>query len=530
MKRKLQQLSITLVLLAISTAAAAQITWAIGTPTAGNVTATLSSDGTLTISGTGAMKNYTRDHADFPWTASAVKKLKISSTVTNIGNCAFQGCSNLTDIITLQERPGGVAREIAGLRGVISIGEGAFSETALTEIILGNSVTTIGDGAFYDCRKLQTVTFGTGITSIGEWAFSECGRITDITIPCNVNIGADTFTYNNITKLTISGTGAMQDYTAPPFTSMENLATVIIGNGVTHIGDNAFGWIGNITSVTIGTAVKSIGEYAFGGCGSLPEIIIPNSVESIGDYVFSECTALASVQLGTGVKSIGAGVFDVCVFTAIDIPNGVETIGDWAFNGVPLTEIIIPASVNTIGEGAFAYSGLTDILFLGNKPSLGADMFQYIPADRLTLHYPCENASWAGYTPPAGVIDGCSTGGGTQYTVTFDSNGGSKVLPATVYEHSTVTAPENPTRTGYTFGGWYKDDVVFDFSTPITENITLTAQWTFTTGIGEVPADGRKVTGYYTLTGIKLQDEPASGFYIIMYDNGRAEKRMKSPL
>ena len=146
-----------------------------------NLTWTLTADGTMTISGSGAMKDY--DIVDSPATQKKdnVKKVVIQEGITSIGNYAFSVCSNLASI----EIP----------EGVTSIGNYAFYDcSSLTSIEIPSSVTSIGNVAFDSCSSLTSITIPDSVTSIGRYAFRNCTGLTSITIPKSVrSIGNDAF-------------------------------------------------------------------------------------------------------------------------------------------------------------------------------------------------------------------------------------------------------------------------------------------------------------------------------------------------
>ena len=137
-----------------------------------NLTWTLTADGTLTISGTGAMKDYDYDNNRSPvYGNSSVKKVVIEDGVTSIGNSAFDNCRRLTDI-TIP-------------KSVTSIGNYAFYNcSSLTSITIPDSVTSIGDYAFFYCYQLTSITLSDSVTSIGNSAFSNCGSLTTISLSC----------------------------------------------------------------------------------------------------------------------------------------------------------------------------------------------------------------------------------------------------------------------------------------------------------------------------------------------------------
>ena len=166
----------------------------------------------------------------------------------------------------------------------------------------------------------------------------------------------------------------MQEYDnvrdIPWFSNLGKINSIVIEDGVTSIGKNAFYYCSSLTSVTIGNSVTRIGDYAFKECSSLTSITIPNSVKSIGVNAFYACYSLTSVTIGNSVTSIGYSAFYGCSrLTSIEIPNSVTSIGTYAFSGCKrLTSVTIPSSVTSIGSYAFAYSGLTSITFEGSTP------------------------------------------------------------------------------------------------------------------------------------------------------------------
>ena len=164
-----------------------------------------------------------------------------------------------------------------------------WSYNALTRVIIGNGVTTIGKNAFYGCSSLTSVTIPNSVTTIGEAVFRYCSHLTSVTIP------------NSVT--TIGGWA---------FSGCSSLTSVNIPNSVTTIVNSAFRDCSSLTSVTIGNSVTIIGGYTFGGCSSLTSVTIPNSVTRIGSGVFMGCTNLQKVYIGNSVKAIGGNAFNNC--------------------------------------------------------------------------------------------------------------------------------------------------------------------------------------------------------------------------
>ncbi len=214
----------------------------------------LTQDGTLTISGTGEMGNYT-DSSTVPWYKNRedIVNVVVTSGVTSIGSLAFYSCRGLTSI-TIPD-------------GVTSIGDLAFDScSSLSSITIPEGVKSIGESAFSHCSSLSSITIPDGVTRIGDWAFQGCRGLTSITIP----------------------------------------------DGVTSIEGGTFEGCSSLTSITIPEGVTSIEFMTFWGCSSLSSITIPESVTSIGDSAFSGCSSLTSVSIAKSVTNIGYGAFYGC--------------------------------------------------------------------------------------------------------------------------------------------------------------------------------------------------------------------------
>ena len=181
--------------------------------------------------------------------------------------------------------------------------------------------------------------------------------------------------------LTISGTGAMENYSDSSqswYGHADAINSVIISDGITHIGKRAFADCTALTEITIPDSVTSIGRYVFSGCKSLTEIAIPDSVTSIGECAFAYCSALTEITIPNSVTSIDDCAFAFCTaLTKITIPDSVTSIGCAAFNGCSaLTEITIPDSVTSIDYDAFSgCSALTEITIPDSVTSIGYGAF-----------------------------------------------------------------------------------------------------------------------------------------------------------
>jgi hypothetical protein len=307
----------------------------------------LTVDGTLTITGTGEMPNYS--YRNYPWETyyENIKKVIVGGGVTTIGNNAFSSCFAMKEI-TIPNSVTAIGEEaflacqvlteITLPEGVTTIGRGAFKYCyALAEITIPNGVTTIGEYTFNKCHALKAATLGSGVTIIGEWAFSECNALTAVTFP----------------------------------------------DGVTTIGENAFSECLKLTEITIPNSVTTIGRAAFYDCHALHRITIPASVTTIGDSAF-RCRALTAIEVAADnahYASEDGVLFDKAKTTIIQypigrradhyaIPAGVKTIEMFAFYRCSaLTSVTIGDSVMTLGKWAFAdCPALAGVICLAVEP------------------------------------------------------------------------------------------------------------------------------------------------------------------
>ena len=170
--------------------------------------------------------------------------------------------------------------------------------SSLAEVVIPNSVTSIGDRAFSRCSSLAEVVIPNSVTSIGDRAFSRCESLTEVVIPNSVVcINGNPFKDWNGNLECLSPSFVYEDNILfnkdkSRIISFRNqkLTSYVIPNSVTSIGEFAFFRCKSLTEVVIPNSVTSIGKFAFSRCESLTEVVIPDSVTSIGDYAFSMCS------------------------------------------------------------------------------------------------------------------------------------------------------------------------------------------------------------------------------------------------
>ena len=188
--------------------------------------------------------------------------------------------------------------------------------------------------------------------------------------------------------LTISGSGAMADYENSedrPWKGWEQVITkIVINDGVTTIGEEAFHGCYKVTEIVLPDSVTSIGKRAFYYCGKLQKVVLSSNLTdsnltAIGDEAFEGCSALENVEIPAGVKTIGDGAFSGCTsLGSVTIPNSVTDIGAYAFSSCSkLTSIEIPSSVTNIGAYAFSgCEGLGSVTNMNGVTNIGQGAFQ----------------------------------------------------------------------------------------------------------------------------------------------------------
>ena len=363
-------------------------------------------NGVLTISGEGAMDNYTKA-ANQPWyqDREEITSVIVEDGITEIGNFAFYGLTNLN--------------EVSIADSVIKIGGYAFKNcAALTDIQLPKNLEMIGESAFYNCTGFSSVTFPESVTCIDGYAFARCTGMKQIAfdgdapeikagafsgVKADVDYPKENTTWTEDKKqnyggqltwekaepweikdhvLTISDDSVMVDYDSakktPWYAERDEITSIVISEGVTKVGTFAFYGLNNLTSVVLSdtvtsiggyafknsvklsdinlpTGMKKIGESAFYGCSSLKSITIPEGLYTIWAYTFKNCTSLSEVNLPSTLIKIDEAAFYGCTsLEKIDIPDNVSIIGVYCFkNCTKLSEVKLPKKLTQIREAVF---------------------------------------------------------------------------------------------------------------------------------------------------------------------------------
>ncbi len=394
------------------------------------------SAGTLTITGSGAMYDYTQNSGGrAPWYSyyGNIRTAELPSGLTRIGDNAFYNCVSL--------------RQIAIPEGVTAIGAYAFMYCPLKEnFTIPESVTTIGEHAF-DTADIWYVTIPAAVASIGDGAFSDCINLreikTDADNPYFTAVGGVLFNKDMTELITYPAGRQQSSYTVP--------------NGVRTIRAYACG-CAPFTTFTFADSVTEIGAWAFFGCSDLKNVTFGNGVTTIAINAFRSCTSLETVFISRSVASIHTGAFPACgkltAFTVdaenpdfasadgvilskdrtrivlfptgkdghYEVPNGVSCVGGRAFYwNNKLTSIYLPLSVTCVEYEAFGGSTpLSDVYYEGSQ------------ADRQTLltiedhNMRLLNAAW--HYDSAGSDPTASGQCGDDLFWTFDESAGTLTI------------------------------------------------------------------------------------------------------
>lgn len=268
----------------------------------------LTKAGTLTITGKGAMPDFSGT-GELPWNENSgqIRKVVIEDGVTSIGSCAFWNC-------------GVLSAEISS--SVTTIGNHAFRGSSIISAVIPSSVKTIGDSAFRECQNLSSVSISEGLETIEQNAFRACTSLISIALPASIG----------------------------------------------EVGAGAFFQCQAMTSATFapGSRQVKMGDNLFMQCYYLMHVTLPQNIDCISEGMFQNCLMLAGVEIPQGAESIGTSAFASCSgFTTVVIPDSVTTIGISAFASSSLKDIYYTGTeaqwkvINKMGDTAAAVSQAT---------------------------------------------------------------------------------------------------------------------------------------------------------------------------
>ena len=340
-------------------------------------------DGVLTISGTGAMPDYSRvsswntgeDLSEYePWHNEAyeITSIVVKSGITRIGDHSFDGTA---------------VSQVQIADSVTEIGYAAFTNCRyLKSITLPKNLKEISANLFANDRSLETLTYGDKISYIGSTALWGT-QIKELHFPASLTeIHTDAFGSTNLEKITVdaknpsfsakngilySKDGKVLIYVPRSFKSSSFKCT-----GVEKIEERAFEGVEGVTSVDL-TGVKTIGANAFGASG-LTSIHIADSVESIDTNAFYRCDNLKKVTIGRGLESISLNCFYMCAIEELVLPETLKYVTAYSFSTNESLKKVVIKGATILGQGCFAgCRSLTSVTLNDGLKYICGNAFKY---------------------------------------------------------------------------------------------------------------------------------------------------------
>lgn len=308
--------------------------------------------------------------------------------VVSIESTAFLNCNELNSV------------DISN--NITSIQAGAFSNSGIKSIIISNNVKSLGNEAFRGCLQLTNVVIGDGISDIEFATFSGCSRLVEITIGRNVKT-IDNYAFSNCVNLntvnifdlkafceieykkTSSGSEVhpLFSYANKLLVNGEELHDLIVPNDVTTIGSYSFCGYKGLKSVIISNNVTRIGKNSFDGCTNLSSFTMGNNVKRIEEFALRNCNLTTSIKIPSTLTYIGSSAFLGNQFKEVEIDN-LESYckvelqkydnssvsgGTWPFNnsdliidGKMVTDLVIPTNISSLSSHFSHCNSITSVV------------------------------------------------------------------------------------------------------------------------------------------------------------------------
>lgn len=278
--------------------------------------------------------------------------------------------------------------------GLTSLPRYTFSGcTSLQSVDMPSALISIGYDAFKDCSSLTSIEIPDGVTTIGYSAFEGCSSLTEVILPDTVtSLGYNTYdssgeAFADCTSLeSVKLSSLLTEIRYRTFSGCYNLASIEIPEGVTKIGDYAFGLYSSygvenpqglikLTEIKFPSTLTEIGQYAFYQSG-LKSVDLGQNITTVGYDAFAECPDLTEVKIGAALTNYERAFRNNVSLTTVEFDSAATTVSASAFDGcTALEEAVIPATVTAVGASAYANSGLQSVTFEGADTTIGASAF-----------------------------------------------------------------------------------------------------------------------------------------------------------
>ena len=359
-----------------------------------NIKWELNSEGLLTLSGEGQMKNYTWTNyiPTTPWYqySNKINRIIVGDGITSIGESAFMNLSNLEDVQISNDvislKPWSFAcssklKEIQLPENLKNIGSYCFNwSKGLLNISIPNSIESLGNSVFENCTNLQAIKLPENITYIPDYFFKECETIESVELPGKIKeIGESAF-YDCKNLKTVKLSHELKNIKREAFSGCKSLNNIIIPDTVTSIGLAAFKNCSELTNLQLSNSITTISKELCYGCTKLTNINIPSSVNIVGECAFYECSSLKSIEIPPLVNKIEKSTFCNCFkLEDITLNDNLSIIEERAFsNCINLKNVMYGDKVTKIGTYAFYdCQNLKTIYIPKNITEIGNKAFGY---------------------------------------------------------------------------------------------------------------------------------------------------------
>jgi len=390
---------------------------------------------------------------------TSLTSLTIPNSVTSIGRSAFSRCTSLTAVyISDMAVWCNIEFEDQSANPLLNTPNLYLNGELITDLVIPDGVTSIGQYAFVSCTNLTSVTISNSVTSIGVLAFYGCSNITSVTAPaCIFEVGESNWTDYTHSLQSVTFNGGELTYNilgilSRSYKTLSYLDISAVSNA--ELDDEAFKGFYNLQTLVLPAGLTRIGYMAVADCKNLQGINIPASVTEISQSAFENCRSLTTITFGgqassapghhnapassnSQLQTIGNWAFYNChELQNLTIPEGVTEIGDGAFYGCTyLEDLTLPASVQAIGDNTFALCAKLQKIVVNAPvpPSIQAKTFYdvkrqipvYVPDESINAYL--NDAQWSefniqgGSQMPSAIdqIDSSSLQGGNKGRLIF---------------------------------------------------------------------------------------------------------------
>lgn len=310
------------------------------------------------------------------------ESITVSEGIKEIGSYAFsshKGAVSLPDSVTVIEKYAfkDFKGEISLPENVEKIGEGAFLGSGIGNVVLSSKVSSVGQNAFSDCRKIETLKIDSGKTVFEKNAFSSCVNLKSVSF-CEDFEKVGEYMFSGCESLEeLKNTSKIKSISVGAFLGCTSLKKVDFIARAEEIGERAFENCTSLSEITLNNSLTAIPKRCFFGCESLKSVKLPERIEVVCEFAFSGCKGLEKIEFSKNLKKVLANAFGHTGFTELELPESVELWGDGCFQGgEKLERVVLPERMETVPGSMFSLcSSLESVTSKGTVKTVAAYAF-----------------------------------------------------------------------------------------------------------------------------------------------------------